>query len=258
MEVGHFGNAAGKSILLLHGNLMCWRQFEDLIPLLEKDFSVYAVSFDGFDGTGKTTYTTAREQAEHLADYVCEKCGGRIDLLFAESLGCGPAIFLQSSPRVEVGQLILSGPEYLDYGALNKLLLQIMPKKQYETARKKTMPTWALRFMGQTEQGMQTMMSRIPDNISLESVRATWAAGLYLYRTDFPVQPEANAACWYGEKEGHMEKAIQKLRAVYPKLTVRSFPGFGHGDIINHPTLLAQELRQYLCGADASGEGETA
>ena len=31
------------------------------------------------------------------------------------------------------------------------------------------------------------MMSRIPDNISLESVRATWAAGLYLYRTDFPV-----------------------------------------------------------------------
>lgn len=34
---------------------------------------------------------------------------------------------------------------------------------------------------------MQTMMSRIPDNISLESVRATWAAGLYLYRTDFPV-----------------------------------------------------------------------
>lgn len=41
---------------------------------------------------------------------------------------------------------------------------------------------------------MQTMMSRIPDNISLESVRATWAAGLYLYRTDFPVQPEAKVA----------------------------------------------------------------
>ncbi len=52
MEIKHFGPAQGRSIMLLHGNLMCWRQFEDLIPLLEPEFSVYAVSFDGFDGTG--------------------------------------------------------------------------------------------------------------------------------------------------------------------------------------------------------------
>ena len=44
--------------------------------------------------------------------------------------------------------------------------------------------------MGQTEQGMNTLMSRIPDNISLESVRATWEAGLYLYRTSLPPQPD--------------------------------------------------------------------
>lgn len=32
------------------------------------------------------------------------------------------------------------------------------------------------------------------------------------YRTDFPVQPDAKVICWYGEKEGHMKKAIQRLR----------------------------------------------
>ena len=32
------------------------------------------------------------------------------------------------------------------------------------------------------------------------------------YRTDFPVQPDAKVTCWYGEKEGHMKKAIQRLR----------------------------------------------
>ena len=115
--------------------------------------------------------------------------------------------------------MILSGPEYLDYGALNGLILKIMPPKQYRTAR---------------------------DHISLASVRATWEVGLTLYRTDFPVQPEAQVACWYGEKEGHMEKAIQKLRQAYPKLTVRRFPGFGHGDIINHPALLAQGITEFL------------
>ena len=80
---------------------------------------------------------------------------------------------------------------------------------------------------------MQTMLSRILDHISLESVRATWEAGLYLYRTDFPVQLDAKVACWYGEKEGHMKKAIQKLRC---------FSDFGHGDIINHPELFVEEM----------------
>lgn len=127
--------------------------------------------------------------------------------------------------------MILSGPEFLGFGVLNRLILKVMPQKQYRKALEKYMPAWALRFMGQTEQGMQAMLRRIPDHISLESVRATWAAGLYLYRTDFWVQPNAKVACWYGEKEGHMKNAIQRLRTAYPSLIVHCFPGFGHGDI---------------------------
>ena len=63
MDIKRFGNRQGKTIMLLHGNLMCWRQFENLIPLLEKKFCVYAVSFDGFDGTGETTYTSIRRRS---------------------------------------------------------------------------------------------------------------------------------------------------------------------------------------------------
>ena len=44
MEIKRFGNIEGKTMMLLHGNLMCWQQFEDLIPLLERKFCVYAVS----------------------------------------------------------------------------------------------------------------------------------------------------------------------------------------------------------------------
>ena len=246
MEIRRFGNAQGKSVMLLHGNLMCWRQFEDLIALLENTYCVYAVSFDGFDGTGETTYTTAQAQADKLETYIRAELHGHLDLLFAESLGCGPAVLLKSAAGVQIDCMILSGPEYLDFGILNGLILRIMPPKQYETARERTMPAWALRFMGQTEAGMQTMLRRIPAHISLESVRATWEVGLTLYRTDFPVQPEAQVACWYGAREGHMKKAIRKLRQAYPKLTVRCFPGFGHGDIINHPALLASELTAFL------------
>lgn len=243
MEIKRFGNRNGKKIMLLHGNLMCWRQFEDVIPLLEKEFDVYAVSFDGFDGTGKTTYTTAQEQADKLADYLLRNCEGMLDALFAESLGCGPAVYLKASRNIQIRKMILSGAEYLDFGILNPLILKIMPKKQYQTAKTKKMPQWALRFMGQTEAGVQTMLNRIPDDVSLESVNATWRVGLYLYRMAPESQPDAEVACWYGQREGHMRKAVKRLRMVYPKLTVRCFPDFGHGDILNHPQLLVQELK---------------
>ena len=246
MEIKRFGNPVGKKIMMLHGNLMCWRQFEDVIPLLEEEFDVYAVSFDGFDGTGKTTYTTAQEQADKLEAYLIHHCGGSLDALFAESLGCGPAVCLKASKNIRIRRMILSGPEYLDFGILNPLILKIMPQKQYQTAKTKTIPAWALRFMGQTEAGMQTMLRRIPDHVSLESVYATWKVGLYLYRWMPEPQLDADVTCWYGQREGHMKKAIEKLRMVYPKLTVRCFPDFGHGDILNHPQLLVQSLKDEM------------
>lgn len=246
MEIKRFGNPNGKKIMLLHGNLMCWRQFEDVIPLLEKEFDVYAASFDGFDGTGETTYTTAQEQADKLEDYLIHNCGGTLDVLFAESLGCGPAVCLKSSRNIQIHKMILSGPEYLDFGIMNPLILKIMPGKQYLTAKTKKMPAWALRFMGQTEAGVQTMLSRIPDHVSQESIYATWKVGLYLYRMLLESQPDAAVVCWYGQREGHMKKAIEKLRKVYPRLTVRCFPDFGHGDILNHPQLLAEELKNAM------------
>lgn len=246
MEIRRFGNPAGKTIMLLHGNLMCWRQFEEVIPLLERDYRVYAVSFDGFDGTGKTTYTNAQDQAGKLAAYLTENCGGGIDMLFAESLGCGPAILLKATGGVRIGHMILSGPEYLDFGVLNGLLLKVMPGMQYKAAKERAMPAWALKFMGQTEQGMRRMLSRIPDNVSLESIRATWKVGLNLYRTALPTDEEAQVACWYGEKECHMKKAIERLQGVYPRLTVRCFEGYGHGEIMNHPEQLTGEMIRLL------------
>ena len=50
MEIKRFGDMQGNTIMLLHGNLMCWRQFEDLIPgsrVGRFTCSVKAVEADG-------------------------------------------------------------------------------------------------------------------------------------------------------------------------------------------------------------------
>lgn len=246
MEIKKIGNPISKSIMLLHGNLMSSKQFEDITPLLEKQYLIYAVSFDGFDNSGETTYDSAQNQAKKLESYIKDNCASHIDMLFAESLGCGVAILLNSFGEIEIDHMILSAPEYLDYGFLNPLILKIMPKKQYQMAREKKLPNWVLRFMGQSSEGMKKTLSRVADNISLESITATWKAGLYLYRVNYPVQKDKKVSCWYGQKEGHMKKAIKRLNEIYPLLEVKCFEGFGHGEIIDHPNLLVKELVSFM------------
>ena len=83
MEIKKIGNPIGKSIMLLHGNLMSSKQFEDITPLLEKQYLIYAVSFDGFDNSGETTYDSAQNQAKKLESYIKDNCASHIDMFFA-------------------------------------------------------------------------------------------------------------------------------------------------------------------------------
>ena len=59
MDVHEFGKENPLKIVLIPGNMMCWRQFEPVIPLLEQKYHIIAISTDGYDGSGKTTFTTA-------------------------------------------------------------------------------------------------------------------------------------------------------------------------------------------------------
>ena len=101
MEVQEFGKQNSRKIMLLPGNMMSWRQFEAVIPLLEKQYHVIAVSTDGYDDTGKTTFTTAEAMAEKLEQYIKEEQDGAIDLVLGESMGGATAGMLFHRQKVK-------------------------------------------------------------------------------------------------------------------------------------------------------------
>ncbi len=45
------------------------------------------------NGTGETTYTTARDQADNLATHIEKELDGQLNLLFAESPGLRTGCF---------------------------------------------------------------------------------------------------------------------------------------------------------------------
>ena len=132
MKFYEFGKENEKTIMLLPGNMMTHRQYEKLVPMLENKYHIITVSFDGFDETGETTYTTAEKQANKLAKYIKENLNGRIDLVYAESLGGCPATYLTRIKDISVGGIIISGTSYWNLGIFNTLARNTLYKIPYK------------------------------------------------------------------------------------------------------------------------------
>ena len=252
MEVQEFGKDSRRKIVLIPGNMMCWKQFENVIPLLDKDYHVIAVSTDGYDGTGETTFTTAEASAEKLEGYISEHLDGEVDLVFGESFGCATAGMLFHRQRVKAGAMILSGPQYMSLGIMNGVMKAIIPRNQhrllYSMQTRKKLPFLLKLYARTDDEKLLSQFKNVPPDISFDTLKNAMDEALRLYETIDGVRPDPSArvAVWYGAKEPNMKKALQKLKRAWPNLADHPFPGLGHGEIMAHPELMAQEIRCFL------------
>lgn len=108
MKIYAFGKEDAPVILLLPGTCCHWKgNFGRVIPLLETDFRVLCVSYDGFDETERMEFPTMLEETEKIEDYIREHCGGHIRAAYGCSLGGS-----------FVGLLAARGRIHTDYGIL--------------------------------------------------------------------------------------------------------------------------------------------
>lgn len=255
MKVKEFGTDNEKKIMMIPGTMMCWKQFEPIIPLLEKTYRVIAVSTDGFDGDADTTFTTAEDSAEKLAGYIKENLDGNIQLVFGESFGSASAAALFSRRDVTVERLIMNGPQYMDLGLLNKIIIEKIPGNQYrflskkeEVLKKGKMPFMMKLFTRTDDKAMLSMLAKIPDNISYETLNNCKEEALRMYG-EFEKRTsdlEAKVSIWHGAKEPNMKKAIIAIRKIYPNAEDHPFEGIGHGEILAYPEWMADEILKFM------------
>lgn len=187
MTFKEFGKPESPKIVLIPGSMMCWKQFDRVIPLLEKRYCVIAVSTDGFDGTGQTTFTTAEASAKKLADYLAAHHGGHISLVFGESFGCATTVMLFNSKTVQADSMILNGAQYMDFGPLNAVIMRMIPRNQYrfvrkleQTGRNGKMPLMLKLFTHTSEQNMMDMFQIIKKRHTVMPWRYVFFRGQFI------------------------------------------------------------------------------
>lgn len=255
MEIHEVGKENEKVIVLIPGTMMCWKQFSEIIPFLAGEYHVIAVSTDGFDGNKNTTFTTAKDAAHKLAEYIKKNIGDEIELVFGESFGSATALMMFHAQEIHINSLIMNGPQYFDFGILTKPIMNIIPKNQYRYLKKMSkaksggkIPLIMKLFTRTSDENMLEMFAKMPDNISLDTLSncTSEAKKLYKEMEIFDVNEKAKVSVWYGQKEPNMKKAIEKIRKIYPNMVDHPFEGMGHGEIIAYPERMAAEIKKFI------------
>lgn len=112
MKFYTFGNENAPAIFLLPGTCCHWKlNFGEVIPLLEKDFRVVCVSYDGFDETEDTIFDDMVSQTEKIEKYIIEKFDGHIKAAYGCSLGGSFVGLLVQRQKVHIEHAILGSSD---------------------------------------------------------------------------------------------------------------------------------------------------
>lgn len=104
--------STGRPIVLLHGAASEWQSFLPIIPVMAREFQVYAIDLRGH---GKSSWTT---EGYHLLDYAkdiqcfLDKRLGQSAILYGHSLGAQIAIAVAAQSPAHVCALILGDPPF--------------------------------------------------------------------------------------------------------------------------------------------------
>lgn len=112
MKFYEFGFENKITLMLIPGTKCHWKNnFGHVIPLLEKDYRVICVSFDGFDETENTTYPDTITEVVKIEDFVKRSFDGKIDIVYGSSLGGSFVAHLIARDNIHIKHGILGSSD---------------------------------------------------------------------------------------------------------------------------------------------------
>jgi pimeloyl-ACP methyl ester carboxylesterase len=252
MKFYESGKDNAKSILFIPGNLMSWRQFRETMYLLDDTFHVIIVGLDGFDESEDTEFESFHLEADKICDWIKENLGGKLDILFGESVNMGIGISMTRHRDVRIRHFIMNGPQWLDYGLFNynyRLYARSQKhilKRLNEGHHSGKLPIYMKYFIRRNRKEGGRMLRSY---CLTASYRSIFRADMEAWKM-FQIIPcclpitTTKAHIWYGAKEPNIHRSVKRLTRLYPNWERHAFPNFGHGESVDNPELLTKWIRK--------------
>lgn len=251
MKYFEFGQGNPELMVMLPGGGVCYRGAIPIAEEMAKVYHVVLVAYDGFnpDEPG-TEYKSTQDEAKRLGDYVVERCGGKIDILYGVSYGTFVLMDVLADWRLTITTTIADGMPTMDYADIKNPVLQniylfFLTGFSYwligkaGPIRKKIV----CKMMGRTEESLERILYR----------DATWRSWANQDRCmigrhkDFELFKKTDLYIWHGIRSSTEKKLAKHIREWQDKgyaFTYKVFPNMGHGTLAGeHPELFSKEVQ---------------
>ena len=116
MKYFEFGRENRELMVMLHGGGVSYRGELPAAEEMAKVYHVVLVAYDGFNpDEPETEFKSPMDEARRLGDYITERYGGKIDILYGISYGCRVLMEVLRDERLTITTTIADGMGLRDY-----------------------------------------------------------------------------------------------------------------------------------------------
>ena len=254
MKVYEFGKQENPTILLLPGTCCHWRRnFGPVIPLLEKDFHVLCVSYDGFDETEPAIFPDMLTETEKIEAYVLWHCGGTVLAAYGCSLGGSFVGLLVQRKKVHIDHAIL-GSSDLDQDPVWKaklkcavavpLLHRIVSTGEYPKIFRRVMEKKRTLYRDNMMEMFGIGAGGLPF-VQRESVQNQFYSDLITPLQENISVPDTTVHCFYAKKMG--EVYLRRYQKHFQDPVIHEFDLEHEELLVCCPEQWAEKIKE-ICG----------
>lgn len=240
MNFKTFGKEGAPTLMLIPGLGVSYEIFHPVIDILKEQFHIIAVQIDGFTLGRKTEFTSVKDQAIQVSNFIKENYSGRLDIAYGLSLGGKILSHVLERNEVSIGHSILDAAPLLP---LPRWL--VSPLKYLQSANVWTCYHWTgfWRWIFHSHY-FDELLEECRKIYPFGGSRAILDGYTSVYTTKLESVSGNAIHYWHGTKEAFVAKPqVKHLKILYPNAIVEVFKDMNHGQLlIDFPEEVAKRI----------------
>ena len=234
MKFFEYGKENKKTLMILCGYLAKWSP--GLLPFIDeakKHYHVIVQAYDGFnEDEPDSVYRSVVYEGHCAADFIAEKLGGRLDILYGISLGGMIGNELLRDERIRVHTFIADGYTIMPMPVFRSKLIRKLYIKGYSAVIYSVLtkhPGILAKLIGRTEESVRESLYTKASRQSIENSVESEIG----YRYKFESFNRTDSFIFHGSAEIPAARKVHRLKAEGIRFRHRIFPDTGHAELIH-------------------------
>ena len=241
MTIHEFGKENKETILLIHPSVVKWDYFENVIPLLQKNYHLLVPALPGYDFDNDSDFTSVEQIASELNTWLKKEGYPELYAVYGCSMGGSISLLVALGQKIKIRHCVIDGgitPYQLPWIATRFIALKDYLMMMIGRAGGVALLEKAFATDDYSKEDLQY----VADVLRHCSSKTIWRTfdSCNNYKVPEPVSKvDTKLHYWYAKNEEKERKQdINYIKSKFPQTEFEILPDLGHGGLV----LLKPEL----------------